>query len=102
AAAPATSVHASQVVGSGMFCAAVIGTLVQARPASPILSTAEPAYISIQNPLEGYGPGIFRMSWMLHPETHSFAVIQAGWPMFNGLSLNGVTTTPGLVAGLKS
>ena len=52
-----------------MFCAAVIGTLVQARPASPTPSTAEPAYISIQNPLEGSSPAIFRMSWMLHPET---------------------------------
>src|SRR5208337_3168828 len=85
-----------------MFCAAVIGTLVQARPASPTLSTAEPLYISIQNPWEGSSPRIFRMSSMLHPETNPFAVIDAGWPMFSGLSLTGVTTTPGLVAGLKS
>src|SRR5271166_4643226 len=42
------------------------------------------------------------MSWVLHPETHPFAVIQAGWPMLSGLSLTGVTTTLGLVAGLKS
>ena len=63
---------------------------------------AEPAKISIQNPLEGSSPGIFRMSWMLHPETHPFAVIQDCWPMFSGLLLTGVTTTPGLVAGLKS
>ena len=39
---------------------------------------------------------------MLHPETHPFAVIQAGWTMFSGLLLTGVTTTPGLVTGLKS
>src|SRR5271157_6097592 len=42
------------------------------------------------------------MSWMLHPETHPFAVIHDAWPMFSGLLLTGVTTTPGLVAGLKS
>ena len=41
-----------------MFWAAVIGTLIQARPASPTPSTAEPAYISIQNPLAGSSPGI--------------------------------------------
>src|SRR5271157_2718343 len=52
-----------------MFCAALAGILVQARPASPTPSTAVPPYISIQNPLEGSSPAIFRMSWMLHPET---------------------------------
>ena len=67
-----------------MFCAAVIGTLGQARSASPTLSMAEPPYISIHNPLEESSPGIFRMSWMLHPMTQLFAVIQAGWPMFSG------------------
>src|SRR5271157_2794723 len=52
-----------------MFCSALAGALVQARPASPTPSTAEPPYISIQNPLEGSSPGFFPMSWMLHPET---------------------------------
>src|SRR5208337_1925089 len=42
------------------------------------------------------------MSWMHHPETHPFAVIHDAWPMFSGLLLTGVTTTPGLVDGSKS
>ena len=69
AAAPATSVQASQVVGSGMFCAAVDRNLGPGQTASPHPVQAEPAYVEIQNPLEGSSPGILL----------KFVIVNSSW-----------------------
>src|SRR5271157_2174194 len=65
---PLASDHASQEDGSGMFCAASSGVIVQARFVSPTyLSSDEPANASIQKPLEG------SMSWL------KFLIVNSNW-----------------------